>query len=228
VAKKTSTTKQRRPRRKCYVCGKFDDPTGGNMVHGGPTRVMLSEANFRHADRSKCGPEHAVRGMWDSLTNGDRAPKSAMPVKDANRVFSPLVQQRLLKARERLDYTSYGLISRIAKEIGIRRQYAHAVIKDKDTFDKYRGETARKVWFCLEKEIKNDENVPVVENVVDHLRRGDSIQLKIGARFYNFLVRRLHRIQLEFTVVDNGETPATYTFIPKKAQAPAAADPTTV
>ncbi len=46
--------KRKRPRRrKCYICGKFDDPK--NMVHGGYGKVMHSEAHFAH---KTCGAKN--------------------------------------------------------------------------------------------------------------------------------------------------------------------------
>jgi hypothetical protein len=40
--------KERKKRRKCYVCGKYGDPS--KMKHGGYSRLMYSEAHFAHAD----------------------------------------------------------------------------------------------------------------------------------------------------------------------------------
>jgi hypothetical protein len=136
-------------------------------------------------------------------------------VKENTSPFTPAVKKRLEKARERLDYRPYGVISAIADEVGVKRQYVHSVIRDPDTFDKHYGDTARKIWFCLERRLDEDTQLSRVESIVKSLKEDKPIEVKMDARFYSFLVRRLNRLGIVFMVTDNGEAPATYTFTPK-------------
>src|SRR4051812_2111765 len=118
-----------------------------------------------------------VRNLWFGLTNGQDWSQFDLQMSETN--FTPTVRKRLVRARERLDYVPFGIISAVAREVGVQRQYAHSVIKDLDTFERHRGHSARKVWFCLERRLQDDEHVSDVEKVIRSLRNGEPYALKL-------------------------------------------------
>lgn len=128
--------------------------------------------------------------------------------------FTEATRKRLRAARDKLQYAPFGIVTKIAKEVGVRRQYAHAVIFDDGTFDKYRSDNAQKIWWCLENEVEKNDTIPVVEKAVAALRGGRQVQFKVNSRMFAFLRRRLARLQVPHKVTTDGASPATYTFDP--------------
>lgn len=128
--------------------------------------------------------------------------------------FPEATRKRLRAARDKLQYAPFGIVTSIANEVGVRRQFAHSVISDEDTFSKYRSEKAQKIWWCLERRIDQNEIIPVVEKAVKALRSGENVKFKVSSRMFAFLKRRLIRLRIAHQVETDGQSPATYTFIP--------------
>lgn len=128
--------------------------------------------------------------------------------------FPPQAQKRLIQARDKLSFAPYGILSDIAREVSVERQYVHSVIRDSNTFTKHHGEKAQQIWFCLEKKLNEDPHVEHVEKIVTALKAKKTVNVRMSARFFNFLNRRLKRLGVDFEVSANKETPATYSFKP--------------
>lgn len=134
--------------------------------------------------------------------------------------YDTATRKRHGAARDRLQFAPFGIVTAIAKEVGVRRQYAHSVIFDEDTFDKYRSAKARQIWQKLEERIETNKYVPVIEKVVKTLQgSGTEVKLKMSSRLFSFLKRRLARLSVMYHVDTDSEVPATYTFRPARAVA---------
>jgi len=128
--------------------------------------------------------------------------------------FDPATRKHLIVVRDKLQYAPFGIVTAVAKVVGVRRQYAHSVIFEDDTFDKYRSEKAQRIWYELEKKVADNKYVPVIEKVVKALRdpEGPQVELKMSSRLFAFLKRRLARLGVHYSVGTDDAIPATYTF----------------
>lgn len=127
--------------------------------------------------------------------------------------FSPAALKRYAAVRDKLQYAPFGIVTAVATEVGVRRQYAHSVIHEEDTFNKYRSPKAQRIWQILEQKVAENKYVPVIEKVVKTLQEGATpVQLKMSSRLFAFLKRRLARLQIAYQVTSDDQIPATYTF----------------
>lgn len=133
----------------------------------------------------------------------------------AQTIFPPAERRRLLALRSKLDFCACGIQTQIANAVGVKRQYVNSVLNDENTFDSHYGQTAQKIWWELAQRIEADPKIAFMEQVVTSLRNGGNVELLMTVRTYAFVARRLKRLGIEYTVTDDGKSPANYTFVPK-------------
>ena len=112
-------------------------------------------------------------------------------------LFDPDQQKVLNRCVSEIPFMSRGIFARIAKEVGVSREFVRKVITSDDSFNKYRSDNACKVWNEL-RTACNDNRHSIDTNrlIYEALACGHPINYKGNCTRYRFVTTMLKNMKV--------------------------------